>query len=581
MLRKVCAWVDRAYGRERGRWAAAFIFSLLLLLLMRALQPVTFYDNDDLNIAWALAGYRSGTPSFSHPFLNCITAAIVSLLYTLFPRVAWWLAVQTVGLLCGMTAFGASLTKVCFRRGLPATVPLGLFALSGAALFFYPVSLVTFTLTSSVLGLGAVSLCIAADRADAPGTFRAYLSLGAAMLAGSFLVRQSAGLCAACFYAGALVYRMADAYLAADRRAIKRVWITAGIAALAAATLTAANGVGRSALQPDGFLTFEEARASYMDYPHDSYQDDPALYTSVGWDGTLASLADAWFYMDERVDAERLNTIVEGSAFARMTFSERLRAGWQVFTEFLGKYPLAQYWCMLSIGVCAALLLAFLLSGKRAWLPAAVGVCLFIGAAFLTAFLCVQGRMNLRTLMTALYPWMAAGTLLTVLAFPEGGEGRRRTLGGAALLMLCGAMLYPCYKIARTVYSYKSGEQLAIARGLASYVMAHPDGVYIRDVYAANSFDATSVYPEAKPTNLMDWGGCDMYSSARVAQMEKNGLTSPYADVFLQGNVYYVCDKDGAYLPLLDEYMRSVRGASGYRVEGELAGGVLVVQFYR
>lgn len=580
-MRKFCAWCKRVLHGERGRWALAFAVSLAALALMRALQPVTFYDNDDLNICWALAGYRSGTPSFSHPFLNCAAAAFVSALYTLFPRVAWWLAVQTAALLVGMTAFCASLLKVCARRELSPLVPLGAFALCCLALFFYPVALVTFTLTSAVLGVGAVSLCIAADRGDAPRTFTAYLLGGAALLAGSFLIRQSAGLCACCFCFGALLYRFLTARLAADKRAAKRVLAVAGAAALLAVALTALNSFGRSALQPDGFLTFEEARASYMDYPHDAYHENPALYDSVGWDDTLAGLTDAWFYMDERVNAENLAAIVRGSAYARTSFAERLASGWRVFAVFLGKYPLAGYWCMLSLGVLALLLLAFLLGGKRAWPHAALGGALFLGAAALLAFLCAQGRMNLRTLMTVLYPWMAAGTLLTVLALPGKDAGRRRVFGGAALLALCAALSFPSYKIARTVYSYESAEQLSAARGLADYAMAHPGNVYIRDVYAANNFDATTVYPDEKPTNLMDWGGCDMYTSARAAQMEKNGLASPYADVFLLDNVYYVCEKDGAYLPMLADYMAGAWGAGTYEIADELPGGVAIVKFSR
>lgn len=577
----------RVFGGERGRWLIAALVSLAALACMRALQPATFYDNDDLNIAWALAGYRSGTPSFSHPFLNFLTAAFVSALYAVLPRAPWWLVVQSAGLLFGMTAFGASLLKIAADKRLPVWLPACVYGLFLAGVFFYPAVLVTFTLTSAVLGMGAVALALAVADADAIKTQRAYLGLCAALLVMSFLIRQSSGLCAACFVFAALGYRYLSARLCGDRAAAKRALVTAGALALCAALLTAANTFGRSALQPAGFLEFEEARAAYIDYPHDAYHENPALYASVGWDETLTGLADAWFFMDARIDAASLHALSEGSAFSQLGVLARLQNGVSVLVTFLGKYPIGVYLCLLCGGVLLGNVAAFLAAWRRAWPKLLLCGCLYLGAGALLGYLCYAGRMNLRTLMAVVYPLLAGGAATALLLLPDGaawrkaspcpGRARRVLCGAAAAAVFC-AMLLPAYRTARTVYSYDSAEALAAARGLADYAMAHPGNVYIRDVYAANNFDAVTVYPDEKPVNLMDWGGCDMYTSARAAQMAKNGLTGPYADVFLQDNVYYVCEKDGVYSAMLSDYMAARYGA-GATVCDELSGGLAVIKF--
>lgn len=586
---------------ERGRWVAAVLAALLLYLVAFLLQPViTFYDNDDLNIAWALAGYRSGSPSYSHPFLNPITAALVSALYAAVPAVPWWYAVQTFCLLLSAAVVANCTLKLSHKNGLPSLAAVGILAILFSATYYYALSQVTFTLTSALLGTGATALALAVDRDDSPALRRFYWIASVLLMGLSLLIRQSSGLCAACFYFGALAVRLVEALQSKAGACVRRVLTTAAIAALVVAGLTAFNGWGRAHQNPEGFLPFENARAAFMDYPHDAYHENPALYDALGWDAPLYDLVDAWFYMDARVNAETLAAASEGAHAQALTVAERADRGARALAVFLNKYPIARYLC--AIAACAGLALVAVALLRRAhWLNVAGGLCMLLGGVALLAYLLYAGRINLRTWMTVAFPAILGLLLLCVRAYgtaqkdtptAECAIHRRRTGGAAdfarlrtiALACICGALaalaLGCGYKIFRTVVSYDSREALAKAHAIVDYAVAHPDNVYIRDVYAGNNYDALTVYEKQPPVNLIDWGGCDIGTRARLAQWRVNGYDAPRnADVLFDEAVYYVCDPEQPYLSMLDAYMRAAWDASGYEIVDTLKSGAAIVRF--
>jgi hypothetical protein len=582
-MKKLGLLIRKGYGSEWFRWCFALAAALALIAFAALTTTITFYDNDDLNIAWALAGYRGGTPSFAHPFVNCITAWIVSGLYTLMPRLPWWLLFQFFAVAIGMCAVFASALKIGYRSNAPLLLVLALIVAFGAGLYFYGVVLVTFTLSSAVIGAGAAALVLAADADDTKKTQRIYLILAAVLLAGSLLVRNSSGLAAACFVGGAFVYRAVKAGIAGRFTFMKRALRFLAAAAAVTIALAGINALGRSVQNPDGFVEYDAARASFMDYPHDSYGENPELYESVDWDHPLYQLVSSWFYLDERVTTEAFQTVVEGSQFAQMGVGERAALAADTLKTFLGKYPLAVYIGLLLIVAYAAAVVLFV-QNRRRWIAFAAASAFFLGALLLLGYLCYAGRVNLRVWMSVCIPavaavWLAALELLRRENGQNGGRAARVVRG---LILGCAALvsLGLGYKVFRTVVSYESEGMLETARAVVEYAREHPENVYVRDVYAANNVDATSVYPENPPTNLLDWGGCDMNTAAREEQLAVNGLMSTYAtDLFRQSNVYYIGDLNDAYVPIFAEYMTADCGATGYTVAETIVDNIVAIRF--
>jgi hypothetical protein len=582
-MKKLGLLIEKGYGSERCRWCFAFLAALALIAFAATTRTITFFDNDDLNIAWALAGYRGGTPSFAHPFINCIMAFFVSGLYTILPQLPWWLIVQLFAVMLGMAAVFAALLKTGHRNAVPLPLVLALMIAFGAGLYFYGIVLVTFTLSSTIIGAGAAALVLAMDKADGTNVQRRYLSLSVILLAGSMLVRNSSGLAAACFVGGALVYRAVKAGKDGERALMKRMVHFLSIAAAVTVVLAGVNAIGRSTQNPEGFVDYDEARSSVMDYPHDGFGENTELYASVGWDGTLYSLVSSWFYMDERVTTDAFNTIVQGSKFANMGVGERISYGWGTLTTFLGNYPLA----VLIGGITAASWLAALglfVCNRRRVLAFAAASAFLLGAGFLTAYLCYAGRMNLRVWMSVCIPaasaiWLSALTLYR-RDRQEGKKPAARIIPGLVVGLAAIVSLGFGYKVFRTVMSYESDGMLLSSRAVVQYALDHPENVYVRDVYAANNVDALSVYPDEKPTNLMDWGGCDMNTAAREAQLAVNGLSSAYAaDLFRRDNVYYIGDLNDGYAEVFFTYMTEDCGATGYEAVSTIIDNIVVVRF--
>ncbi|MCE5188953.1 MAG: hypothetical protein LLF75_07200 [Eubacteriales bacterium] len=582
-MKKIGELIRKGYGSERFRWLFSFLCVLAIIGIAAGLSTLTYYDNDDLNIAWALAGYRSGTPSFAHPFINCLTAILTSALYTILPGLPWWLILQLAATAAGMTAVFACILKTGHKNGLPLLPALLLLVALGAGLFYYGIVLVTFTLSAAAAGSGAVALVLAVDSGDSKKTQRGYLIGSVALLAVSLLVRNSSGLAAACFTVGALIYRAGENRMEGERALAKRLLAFFAVTVAAASILAGINEYGREAQNPEGFVAYDEARSSYMDYPVDSYSANPALYQQAGWDGTLAALASSWFYLDERITTDAFSTISSGSAFENTPMIKRLTSGVANIGGFFRISPLAIHYGVLVLAAYASALALLLLNRKR-WTAFFGASAYLLGAVLLLAYLISSGRMNLRVWMTvcilsSVSIWLCA---LKLMRPREEGKRAAYFLRLAALALALAVSLGFGYKVFRTVISYENEtpDMLARAQAVVAYVQKHPDNVYFRDVYAANNVDALSIYADDPPTNLIDWGGCDMNTITRERQLEVNGLDGTFAkDLFPLKNVYYIGESTNRYLPMFAEYMQQHCNASGYEITDTIIDDIVAVHF--
>ena len=483
MMKRIGGTIQKWYGNDRARWLFSLACALLLVGIASRLSTLTFYDNDDLNIAWALAGYRSGSPSFAHPFINCLMAIFTSALYTVLPQLPWWLILQLLASVAGMTAVFAAILKIAKKHGVPLLFALALMGALGAGLFYYGVVLVTFTLSSAAAGAGAVALALAVDAADDKKTRRGYRIGSAVLLAISLLVRNSSGLAAACFVAGALVYRAAEGKVNGEHAFAKQTLTFFAISVALTAVLVGINAYGREAQNPEGFVAYDEARSAYMDYPHDTYAANPALYEKAGWDEALAALTSNWFYMDERVTTDAFRTITDGSAFAGESRLSSLASGVAGFAAFFRLYPLAIHYGVLALAAYAAVLALFLMNRKR-WTVLVGAGAFLLGSLVLVSYLISTGRVNLRVWMTVCIFSSVSGWLCALCLMEPKAEDGKKSVRFVRLASLGLALLISLgfgYKVFRTVISYESEtpSMLSRAQTVVSYAQEHPENVEI------------------------------------------------------------------------------------------------------
>ncbi len=621
--------IGRLYGSPRGRAAFALVLAVLLLAAGGLVSGFTFYENDDTNIAFTLAGYFSGAPYPTHPFINCLLGFIVSFFYRVLPAVPWWLVFQLAAVALSAAVLTACVLKAGRDAKAPVVLPLLIACALLSGLVLYAMLLATFTLTAAVAGAAGVALVLTASETD-PSKARGWrLAFAAAFLAASFLFRNSSGLSVLCFFIGALVYRFAAAARErAGKRRLMGIALYSACCLLLAAALVRVNAWGIETYNEPEFSRFDTARSGFLDYPVDSYADNPALYESVGWDRPLYGLVRQWFYMDGRVTAESLEKILAGSRISSAGGLAGAAADWR---EFASARPPVTYLLLLPAGLM--LLLTALLpgAGKGGKLAALFGCLMLAGGAVLAGYLLLSGRMVLRALQLLMVPAAFSAAILALYAYarrageteagtgtsdslalcacarragetnPSGGaepdaeshgaeggfpngsrpakpsairpalNGAPRSRLGAAARRAAAALallilLFAGYKSARITLSYDSAALLAKSRALMQYALAHPDDVLIRDTRVANNVDAVTTYPDQKPTNLLDWGGTTAYTGAKALQLERLGLGAFTADVFLRDGVYFVTEPDSRDCKAFAAYLISAYG-EGARLE--------------
>lgn len=577
------------------RWLVAALFAAVCVLLTHLVYHATFLNNDDTNIMYALAGYRSGAPYPAHRFINVLLGLLISGLYRLLPAVPWWAAYQIAMLLLSLTVINACLLKLCVHNGVPFLPSCLLLAALYAGVFVYTVVWTTFTLTAAMLGTAGVALLLSQDEAHDTRAERVASAMGAiALLTACFLTRNSSGYCMLCFYGAAMLYR----WLSACGQPRGRLAAGAAVGLALVAVVVVINSIGISYYNPVGYRDFETARGHFIDYPHAAYADDPAFYEAMGWDETVYALADNLCFIDPVVNAETMEAASMRQTDVEKSLVTRVRDTLDYGIAFFRGSGASEY--MLVI---VALLFLFTLlcygrgAGGRTEL---VMACLVAAGAFLLCFyLCYAGRFPVRTFMLIAIPTALTEAVFMVRVYGENGRRffrpdtwramfasntfhRRRRIYALCAAVACVCLAWSLVKTQIALFSYDKTRLTGESAAVEEYVIAHPENIYLTDVTSVENIALFTVYPDenARPVNLIDWGGTGMCSGWKTAQLAVNGLAALTPDIFLRDNVYFITATDNDKLPLLDAYLREHADGAGYVATDTITGTLNVYRFY-
>lgn len=547
--------IGRFYRTRGGRWLLAALLTLAALAVLLPFCDITYLNNDDANIARALSGAQTGTPYPTHPFIHFVLGVCVSACYRVLPAVPWWTVFQLAFLFFGMTAAGACLLTLCGRRGVRMCIPCAVWVFAVWALYGYAVCQITFTLTSAVLGAAGVALFLTMEPGERGWTLDAALGVLCAVLC--FFVRNSGGRAMLPFWGLALVYRAAEAWLRKERRVAARQLGTLAVLAAAAVLTLAGYRYGFVRWNAEAYPAFDDVRSRYLDYPVDSYAENPALYASAGWDGTLASLADNWFFMDARVNAESLGKITSGSAAQNRPAIEKLRGAIEAGVTLARGNGQMLY--ILTAFLAVLLAAAYRFRRRADWPAFAATVCFGGGAFLMCLYLGYSGRFLLRTFEMLAYPAFC-GMLLCAVRVGAPGEPRivsraAKLCWRAAAALSAMLLLWGTGNAVRFLTARDASAEVAQIRTLKAYAAAHPENLYIRDTSASDDIDA---FPAAGilTVNLLDWGGTGMYTGAQQEQLRQNGLESLDMSAFAKENTYFVTTEGAGTTAIFETYLR-------------------------
>ncbi len=552
---------------KSGRMLASAVLTLALIGLTAALFPITFLTNDDTSIMYTLAGYYTGNPYPVHGFISLPLGYFASFLYSLLPGVPWWPVLQ-------LLAVGASIWIVFFsvmEAGKRPLLSFGVNLTLYAAVFVYAVARLSFTLTACLLGTAGVVRLLSADTRYTvePRRMRNVFVSSLALMALCFLFRNSTGYSLACFWAAAVAYHALNdaAYLEKPQKkgALLRLGgyaLTGGALFLALVLL---NGWAYTNLNPPEYAAFEDARGQYMDFPHVTYEEDPAFFASIGWDEETYDLVEQFCFLDENVTADAMNAIVAHTETEQSVAAELSGALAYGEAFFRGNGP-AEYMLVFPVLLALWSLVWFFREKKRA-ADALIVAGVALGAFALCFYLCVKERLIVRSFQVIAVPMAAACAPLALRIRaanpPRKSHAAKKILRSALIVLTLFALGWSVTKSWLWLGTYDPSGLNANVRTVETYAMEHIENAYIYAPRSLKNYEAFKAYPDEKPTNLIDWGDTGMYSGWKTLQIEQNGIGSFSAEMFRQENVFLIGKADASDLQVLLRYLQKHDGASG------------------
>lgn len=556
---------DGRANAARGAWILAGLACLIAMAGAFLTIPAFFPTNDDAYAHQILSGGISSSPTARIMFINYGLCWIFSLLYTVVPAVPWWVVGHLVALFLSISLIGRTLLVKLRIRGVSCSVLLQLVSLAAAdyGLFAVLIARLQFTTTASLLVAAAIISTCAwnTDERAVCGSVFTRTILPAVMAVWGFAMRSQSGYLGMFFWLSAIAVMACAMKGSLKNRVIQlapmiKPVAVAGVAALA---LLAINAMEYSSPEWQGRRELASEFAAFTDYPRVSYDEDPDLYDSVGWDEDLLALASDWYFMDERISSEALRTINEGNTAG----IDNLRSDfWGIIksraTDLRQPTSLAYLLVFVAMGVLA-------LRGAQGKAAKSL-VC---GAAFvagvLMAYLLVKGRLPERAIWSITIPATAAlaSIALRGMAGNRRADARRSlaqrlvVIGLSVLFILPGLLAVRQYGWGSEDYATRSRREENI-EAFHAYASEHEDTFYF---YAADT-NLTSQYIWRLwwPDNVSSWGGWQFCYDWFESGMRDAGFDGvPMSEDFFRGNVCVVL-RDNATKETFTNYMSDLFG---------------------
>lgn len=565
---------------NRFQWVVPLLIVIALYAVCAGFGFMRYHTNDDASIQDYLSGQYTGTPLSGHQFIHVFLSWFISRLYILFPGVEWWFTGSQIMMACGMLLINYTLLVWIKQNELSFGSGVFLMILADCCLLCFPLCRLSYTTVSGVVGTGG--LCVLLIFCGKPKRVPA-CAISYVMFVTAFCLRNSVGYILICFYLlGVLILclkdrgsrlRKAGAFAAA-------VFVLVGTAM----GLNAVNSDYQNRVNGPEFRSFNIARTAYMDYPHDSYEQNPELYASVGWSQETAWLVSKWCFMDERVTAENLNYLVQHSTSERNTIRPgTIKQRFLEFQQIEMVQPTEWFWFI--TGLFSLITVVMCRKGKL------VLLCLvnLTGTAVLVFWQLYSGRILYRTLMVCLLPSAVISLGLGICGLKDLRRGR---IGRALIWVLLLCILPVAVSSMRTTFDPGTISKAVVrkqrADALGEYALEHPENIYIQDTRTVDDLFPLS----PRPVNLIVWGKPDFNSAAQKMRLKVNGIERLTGAVLKNQNVYFISDislsdragngkrvPDSSKLLHFYRWLQQEYGATGIRQEDRIRQDLFVYRF--
>ena len=589
--------------------AFSMIVSLSLLLMTYIAIPIAYMTNDDFWIMTELGGYFVNNPPVFHWYLNPIFSWFVSNLYEWVPFCNWYPLLHIIAIFISVFIINICIYKYGKRLSIHPLFSLILCVLCYILLFCYPASTLSFTVTPAILATGAIAMLLTFSYCNKYWQFLVLFE--SSMMFICFIWREDTGKALLCFFLLALFYRgfrdQLDISVIEKKKRGKLLFRDITCLLLVIISIISAILVKEYVYalpQYSNYVSFEQSRIKYMDYPHEYYCENPERYEDAGINESLAALVNEWFFMDENVTAEAFEELNDYAAS-----STQLIDGLKQSITNRSFSKLSEEHALVSISFASLFVLFAMIIGllsscikhpqqkMQTLLLFFSSLFAFGGCGLLLLSLYAKQRLLLRVYLVVIIP----AIIFLLFLFLEVKKMRTscppketKHFWVPRNCMIRGSIFLKYVLLALILILYTKtlnseiGENEKLSRyssfeetnQLFDLAQKHPENIYIYDLSLSTSIDPKIYYRVGKgPSNLLFYGGCSMFAPSYYEQIQQLGLNEMYADIFLQDNVYFVAKDWGTY-NLLYAYLAEKYGVQRMELTETINGNIGVYQYY-
>ena len=514
------------------QWVVPLLAAFLCSYLCCQLGIRNYLTNDDVNIQDYLSGQYTGSPFFGHPYIHVFLGWFISGLYRLIPGIEWWYVYSQGVMFLGIVMINVSISYMMWKYDRPIMMGVLLTILTDGCMLCYPLCRTAFTVVPAILGTGVLSLFLTFYHTRAKKTvcIACYI-----LFVVAYCHRSATGLALTCYYLLAVLY----CCLSGDGKWYKRAGafiLTALLLIGTMAGLKTVNNRYQEKINGREYRDFNSARSEYWDYPHDSYDENPAIYEQAGWSRETLWLVNQGCLMDERVTTENLRYIIQNSAKGKNRSTPKTMR--KTFLELQKEdmvQPTEWFWTLVSAGTLAAILF------RRDFRMLLFFLANIAGTFILIMYQLYGGRILYRTLVICLLP-SAVMNLLWLIRCLDEKEHRRSHYVLTGILTVAGIIVF--LNIIPVTFSREVRDTDYIrkqkAAALGRYAESHPENIYIRDTRSVKDLDPDVL----RPVNLIEWGRYDWNSAANKIRLRMNGIEKLTGEVMKRPNVFFISTMD-------------------------------------
>ena len=532
--------------RKRMVFWGPLLLAIMCYVTCFAFGGMKYHTNDDTAIQNTLAGIGLGTPYPVHQFINVLISYPLSWLYRLFPGINWWFFYSHMLMFAGLLAVNLCIWFLAERNQYPLVPAVCLMLLTDIIYFIFPISYIAFTVVAGTIGTGAVALVMTPW-----GKHRkTQVILVIVLYILAVCHRSDSGKVIACYLVLAILYTTLCGRQDKERpepqtaetknrnRCVPGKWfcILAAIFFLCVGTytLTEVNRTVQNRINGEDFVQFNRARSSFMDYPVDSYEENPQIYQDVGWDETTYLLVNRkWCFLDDAVTTENFQYLVENSRKERSTTDlKTIISRWNTLHEDQKTRGIGWVWLMISAAVLLSIILNWDAKRFLIWLLN------ITGTATLVIYQLYAGRIFYRTEIICLLPSVLIHLCVMMNRLGSLPKKRIGYLVSVLALVFClpaaADAINPAFDPAEkeAVFNEEINEG-----ALQQYTQSHKDTVFIKQVKLTTNRSPILRVSDRQATNVIGWGGSGFFSKANRLILEANGITKLDGELFKRDNV--------------------------------------------